>query len=82
MAKTILYIDGENLKNYIKTVLLRAGVERKNINIENFNLPELLKIPLKGIKISKKRYYSARLREYRETPRKSRQLILKQRVQK
>ncbi len=82
MAKTILYIDGENLKNYIKKVLLNGGVERKNINIENFNLPELLKTPLKGIKISEKRYYSARLREYKETPRKSKQLILRQRVQK
>ena len=82
MKKTILYIDGENLKNYIKTVLLGEGVSARKINLENYSLKELIKAPLKGIKLSEKRYYSAKLREYKETPKKSKQLILKQRVQK
>jgi len=82
MKKTILYIDGENIKNYIKKVLKNEGIASKDLNIENFDLTKLLKSSLRGIKISEKRYYSAKLRLYKETPRKSKELILKQRVQK
>lgn len=65
MAKTILYIDGENLKHYLKTVLLDGDIKEKAINLENFNLQKLFELPLKGIKISEKRHYSARLRQYK-----------------
>ncbi len=82
MPKTILYIDGENLKNYIKTVLRKDGVKEKDLNIENFNLLLLFDNPLKGIKISENRYYSAKLHYSEKTPRKSKEIILKQRVQK
>jgi len=85
MKKIILYIDGENLKHYLKAVLLDEGIKEKNLNLENFNLKELFKLSLKGIKISEKRYYSAKLRQYHEYPsslKKSKELILKQRVQK
>lgn len=82
MPKTILYIDGENLKNYIKTVLRVEGIKEKNFDIENFDLSSLFKSPLKGIKISEKRYYSAKIRYHPKTPKKSKELILKQRVQK
>lgn len=82
MPKTILYIDGENIKNYIKTVLKQNGVKEENLNLENFNLDLLFKNPLKGIKISEKRYYSAKLHYHQENPKKSAELILKQRIQK
>ncbi|MBU1071385.1 NYN domain-containing protein [Patescibacteria group bacterium] len=82
MAKTILYIDGENLKNYIKTVLNKANIKEKNLNIENLDLSLLLENPLKKIKISEKKYYSAKLRFYKNTPKKSKELIHKQRIQK
>jgi len=85
MAKTILYIDGENLKHYLKTVLMNKGIKEQNINLENFNLQKLFESPFKEIKISEKRYYSARLRQYNEYPqtlKKSQELILKQRIQK
>ena len=85
MVGTILYIDGENLKHYLKTVLLDEGIKERAINLEKFNLQKLFELPLKGMKISEKRYYCARLREHREYPRtlkKSKELILKQRVQK
>ena len=84
MANTVLYIDGENLKHYLKTVLLDKDVKHR-INLENFNLKKLFELSLKGIKISEKRYYSARLRqhpEYLQTLTKSKNLILKQRIQK
>ena len=48
-------------------------------------MQKLFEFPLKGIKISEKRYYSARLRQYHvypQTLKKSQELILKQRVQK
>jgi uncharacterized LabA/DUF88 family protein len=79
---TILYIDGENIKNYIKKVLEKDGISSRDSNIENYDFTGLFESSLKGIKISEKRYYSARLRYYKETPRKSKDLILKQRVQK
>jgi len=85
MSKTILYIDGENIRHYLKTVLLNNGIKEKNLNLENFNLQKLFKNPLKGIKISQKRYYSAKLRlypQYKQTLDKSKKLILKQRIQK
>jgi len=82
MPKATLYVDGENLKNYIKTVLKKEGVKEKNFNIENINLSLLFKTPLKGIKISEKRYYSAKLRFHPNTSQKSRKLIHKQRIQK
>ena len=82
MSKTILYIDGENIKNYIKAVLRQEGVGGKDLDIENFNLSLLFQNPLKGIKISERRYYSAKLRYHKKTPKKSKELILKQRIQK
>ena len=85
MSRVILYIDGENLKHYLKDVLIKAGIKEEKTNLENLNLDTLFEAPLKGLTISKKRYYSARLRLYHEYPqtiKKSEELILKQRVQK
>ena len=85
MSRVILYIDGENLKHYLKDVLLNSGIKEEETNVEKLDLNTLFDAPLKGLKISKKRYYSARLRiypEYPETHKKSKELILKQRVQK
>ncbi len=48
----------------------------------NIDLLKLIKKVLKGIEISKKTYYSAKLREHRETLKKSRGLIQRQRVLK
>ena len=69
MKKTVLYIDGESLKHYLKEVLLEKGIKSKDLNLENSNLEKLFELPLKGIKVSEKRYYFARLRQYREYPK-------------
>lgn len=85
MSATFLYIDSENLRHYLKMVLESAGIKESKHNLENLNLSHLLQGPLKGLKISTKRYYSAKLRiypEYPETHKKSKELILKQRIQK
>lgn len=82
MDKTILYIDGENLKNYIKDVLRENKIPERYVNLLNVDLSKLLKKVLKEIKVSKKIYYSAKLKEHKETIKKSRELIQKQRVLK
>ena len=78
-----LLIDGENLRHYIEDVLELNNCKDKEIN--DIDLPGLLKNILKGIKISKKVYYSAKLHVYHENPKyikKSQDLILKQRILK
>lgn len=82
MVKTILYIDGENLKHYIKAVLKQVGTPESKLNLENFDYASLFNQVLKGISISEKRYYSAKIRFYKDSPEQSKKLILKQRVQK
>lgn len=82
MSKTILYIDGENLRHYINEVLRENGISEKNATLLNVDLSKLLDKILKGIKVSKKIYYSARLRQHKETLEKSKKLIQKQRTLK
>lgn len=82
MTKTILFIDGENLKHYIKDVLRKKNIPKKDITLLKVDLSKLLSKVLKGIKVSKKIYYSAKLKEYKETSAKSKELILIQRALK
>lgn len=77
---TYLLIDGENFLHKIEDALIEQGVAKKKININNIKLSLLLKQLLKGYSISEKFYYSAKLREFKETQDKSRELIHKQRV--
>ena len=39
---TILYIDGENFKHYLKSVLKRSGVKEDEFSLENYNYATLL----------------------------------------
>jgi len=82
MNKTILYIDGENLRHYIEEVLRDKKIPEKDVTLLKIDLSKLLSKVLKGIKISKRIYYSARLREHKETLAKSKELIQRQRVLK
>jgi len=82
MSKTILYIDGENLKHYLREVLIKQGIRKDKTNLENFNFASLFKKVLKGFKLSEKRFYSAKIKKHKETLKKSEELILKQRVLK
>lgn len=82
MTRTILYIDGENLKNYIKKVLKNSGIPNNKQNLENFDYASLFAQVLKGTKITESRYYSAKIRFHPKSAKKSKQLILKQRIQK
>ena len=82
MSQTILYIDGENLRHYVKKVLREKGVPEKDAALLNIDLPKLFKKVLKTLKISRKIYYSAKLRQHKGTLKKSKKLIQKQRVLK
>lgn len=82
MSKTILYIDGENLRHYIEEVLRDKKIPEKDITLLKIDLSKLLSKALKGVRVSKKIYYSARLRQHKETLAKSKELIQKQRVLK
>ncbi len=79
---TILYIDGENLKHYLKSVLKQAGVKDDKLDLENFSYANLFDKVLKDIAITEKRYYSAKIHFHPDNVTKSKDLILKQRVQK
>lgn len=82
MAETILYIDGENLRHYIEEVLVNEGIPKKDVNITKIDFKQLFNEALKGLKIDKKIYYSARLHFDKRTPKKSRELIKRQRILK
>jgi len=79
--KTILYIDGENLKFYLKSVLKSKAIAEPYL-LEQLDYQKLFSSALKGFKISEKRFYSARLREQSGFLTKSRELIQKQRALK
>jgi uncharacterized LabA/DUF88 family protein len=79
---TILYIDGENLKHYLKAALKKAGIKEDKIELENYNYAALLGQVLKGITITEKRYYSAKIHFHADNSEQSKKLILKQRIQK
>jgi len=85
MKKIVLYIDGENLRHYIETVLFAEGIKKEKINITKINFSKLFGNALKNIKIDKKNFYAAKLHEYPEYPdlkKTSKELILRQRVLK
>jgi uncharacterized LabA/DUF88 family protein len=80
--KTALFIDGENLRNYVKTVLLKAGIKKSDVDLNNLDFKGLFSQVLKGIRLSKKIYYSAKLHQHSDSIKKSKELIQKQRVLK
>lgn len=82
MSKAILYIDGENLRHYIKEVLRKKNTPNKDATLLKVDLSKLLDKVLKEIIISKKIYYSAKLRQHKATLKKSKELIQKQRILK
>lgn len=80
--ETYLFIDGENFLYKVEAALQESGVSKDKIDINNIDLSSLIKEVLKEYKISKKTFYSAKLRMFEETKAKSRTLIDKQRILK
>jgi uncharacterized LabA/DUF88 family protein len=85
MDKTYLFIDGENFLFKIEDALIQEGFEKNKIDSIHVNLVKLLTLAMPDEPIHKSIFYAAKLREYREFPetlKKSKELILKQRILK
>jgi uncharacterized LabA/DUF88 family protein len=76
----VLLIDGENLKGKIKTVFKEVGKEKPVWH--NYDFKGLFDKVLKGIKVDRKVFYSARIKEHDQSLDKSKQLIEDQRLLK
>lgn len=79
MSTCILVIDGENFLHKIEEVLKKKGIKKDKVDLALINLNHLFKEPLKGLEISRKIFYVARLHLHRDTKRKSEELIKLQR---
>ncbi len=79
MPKIILFIDGENFINKVEEVLRNEGIDKSKIDIPSIDINKLLNEALKGLNISRKIFYAAKLHSYPETRRKSEELISFQR---
>lgn len=80
--KTQLFIDGENFLYKIEDSLIKQGISKSKLRLENIDLKKLLTLALPDTKIDILHYYAAKLRFHNESPQKSKELILKQRILK
>lgn len=79
--RTILFIDGENLKYKLKTVL-KHEKRAKDFNIYEYDFASLFDEVLKGFNFHRKIFYGAKLMLHPETEKKSKELIEEQRLLK
>lgn len=77
-----LFIDGENLRHFVETVLLDNGYKKHEYSILNVDFEKMLEFALKGLNITHKIYYSAKLQSIPETEKISQILIGRQRFLK
>jgi len=77
---TIVYIDTENFKFYIKKIV--SVNTKKKVDIENIDFKSLFSTALEKITVNEIRFYSAKLRVYQGSVKKSKELIEKQRALK
>jgi len=75
-----LFIDGENFKYKIRAVFKGENKERPIWH--KYNFKGLLDKVLDGVKIDRKVFYFAKIKEHKESKEKSKQLIEEQRLLK
>jgi uncharacterized LabA/DUF88 family protein len=84
--KIILFIDGENFKKKIVEVLIQEGKitedQTSQIKWNEYNFKGLLNKVLQGINIDVVNFYFGKISEHKDTLRKSRELIEKNRLLK
>src|SRR3989344_3081348 len=78
--ETVLFIDGENVKGKIKDVF--KELRKDNPVWHEYNFKSLFDRVLDGIKIDRKVFYFAKIKEHEQSREKSRQLIEEQRLLK
>src|SRR3989338_4462397 len=79
MAKSILFIDGENFLHKVEEVLKEEGIAKHIFDLALIDFNKLFKEPLKSFDISRKIFYVSRLHVHPETKKKSLELIKFQR---
>lgn len=82
MSKAIVLIDGENFRKKVEEVLKAESVKLSSIKRLDIKINDLISNvfePYENIKISQINYYSAKLKVYKGTEKKSRELIAYQR---
>ncbi|MHC1716730.1 MAG: NYN domain-containing protein [Candidatus Dojkabacteria bacterium] len=82
MNKAIVLIDGENFRKKVGEVIKAEGINPSTVNPLDIKLKDLLSVmfkPYRNIKLSQINYYSAKLKVYPGTKKKSHQLIADQR---
>lgn len=77
-----LFVDGENFIYKIEDSLIKQGIDKDKISVENIDLKKLIKFAFPDLKINKSCYYSAKLQFHKDSAKKSKELILKQRILK
>lgn len=79
MAKSYLFIDGENFIHKIEEVLKTKGLDGGKFDLSGINLNQLLKKSLEGLTVLTKNFYIAKIRLHPDTIKKSKELIAYQR---
>lgn len=79
MAKSVLFIDGENFLHKVKEALKEEKIHKNKIDLTLIDLNILFKNSLKGLNIFRKMFYVSRLHIHPETKEKSLELIKFQR---
>lgn len=79
MAKSVLFIDGENFLHKVEEVLKEERIDKDKVDLALIDLNKLFKESLKGFNISRKIFYVSRLHIHPETKKKSLELIKFQR---
>lgn len=79
---TYLFIDGENFLFKIEEALKEQKIDKFKVDITQINLAKLISLAFPQYLINNKNFYSAKLQFYRDSPKKSKELILKQRILK
>lgn len=84
--KTILFVDGENFKNKIYSILLQekliGQINISQIPWDRYNFQDLFNKTLKGILPDEVNFYFGKLSQHPETLKKSKELIEKNRLLK
>ena len=79
MPKSVLFIDGENFLHKIEEVLKKESVKFDKDQIAYIDLNKLFESPLKGVSVTGRLFYVARLHLHPDTKKKSEELIKLQR---
>lgn len=79
MNKSVLFMDGENFRHEVEEVLKKEKVDKDDNDFALFDFNFLLENVLKDSEVSQKLYYLAKLDFYKETAKKSKELISLQR---